>query len=371
MGRVGMDLSPLTRARTGVGHYTHRLIEHLLAAGGASYLGFAAGRGAIEPGLESKLAGLRRVPLPIRVLYASWSWTGRPRVDRLLGGVDVFHATNYFLPPVHKSKRVVTIHDLAFLKHPEWCSPKIRGTFSRNIGRFAREADALLTVSQAAKEDVVELLGVPEERITVTHNAVDGGLARVSRDDVASVLERYGVRQPYVLFVSTLEPRKNVEGLLEAFAALLDDFPHTLVLVGQWGWGAEPILAALERPALRGRVHRVGYVARHADLGAFYSGADAFFFPSFYEGFGIPVLEAMTCGAPVVTSDRSALPEVAGDAARYVDPDDVEAMAAGLRAVLEDTALRERLREAGFARARKFSWADCAARTYAVYRGLV
>jgi glycosyltransferase involved in cell wall biosynthesis len=284
-----------------------------------------------------------------------------------LGGVDVYHATNYFLPPVRSARTAATFYDLAFLSHPEWCSPKIVRPFARGVPEFARRADALLTCSEASKRDIVELLNVPPEKVTVAYGAVDEGLAPMPRAQARALLrDRYGVDGPFAVFVGTLEPRKNVEMLLQAFERILTRVPHTLWLIGGWGWNADGIKDALERPALRDRVRKPGYVPRE-DLAAFYSAADALLFPSRYEGFGLPVLEALHCGCPVLTSSCSSLPEVAGDAAIYVDPDNEDVLTAQAERLLLDTGLQEELRSAGLAQARKFSWPRSAEATLGLY----
>lgn len=368
--RIGIEVSPLTRARTGVGNYTYFLLKALLAEDtGRTFHGFSSGRQEIcLEGLEG-VRSHRHVPLPTRALYQCWSTFGRPRVDRLLGGVDLYHATNYFLPPVASARRVVTFYDLAFLKHPEWCSPKIVGPFANNVRHFAREADALLVCSEATKRDVVELLGVVPEKITVAYGAVDEGFTPMSREAAEErVAQKLRLTLPYLLFVSTLEPRKNIEGLLRAFARIKQEIPHTLVLAGAPGWNMGHLDARIQSLGLESRVRRMGYVADRADLPTLYAAADAFVFPSFYEGFGLPVLEAMTCGCPVIVSNRASLPEVAGDAARYVDPDNMEDIAQAMREVLQEPELRASMRERGVAQARKFSWNACAEATLDVYR---
>lgn len=372
--RVGIDVSSLTRTRTGVGNYTHSLLKCLVDdAGDTQFHAFSSGvrvitlRGAQGPALASH----RHIHVPTRVLYRLWNVLGWPRVDRLLGGVDVYHATNYFLPPTATARRVVTFYDLAFLRIPECCSPKIIGPFSRNVARFAREADAVLTCSEAAKRDIVELLDVPGEKISVAYGAVEDDFIPMDRASAAVLLKRhYGVSGPFLLFVSTLEPRKNVEGLVRAFAKVAHDIPHNLVLVGASGWRIEGLEHAFRESGLGDRVQRVGYVIAREHLPAFYSAADAFVFPSFYEGFGLPVLEAMVCGCPVITSNRSSLPEVAGGAAEYVDPDNTDEIAEAIRRVVVDESLAASMRERGRAQASRFSWQDCARRTQEVYRRL-
>jgi glycosyltransferase involved in cell wall biosynthesis len=313
----------------------------------------------------------RHVPFPTRGVYALWTAFGHPKVDSLLGGVEVYHATNYFLPPTRSARRVLSVHDVAFLAVPDLTSPKITGIFSRSIRRFAHEADAVLTCSESTKSDLVRFLEVEPAKIRVTPYAVDEDFTPMEPEAAAAHLAKaYGIHGPFLLFVSTLEPRKNVPVLLQAFGRLVRELPHQLVLVGAIGWRADAVFETLKRLELSDRVVHVGYVKSHAELPAFYCAADAFVFPTLYEGFGFPILEAMRCGCPVITCRNSSVPEVAGEAALYVDAEDVEGIAASVRRTLEDKALREMLVARGREQAQRFSWDRCAEMTLAVYRDL-
>lgn len=370
--RIGIDLSSLTPRRTGVGSFTYYLTKHLLDLSfDGSLLGFSSGLHDIDLGALKDRLPQRHVHFPTRGLYKLWEWTGRPRVDALLGGVNIFHATNYFLPPVQAAKRVLTIYDLAFLKNPAWGSPKIVGPFSSTLRRFARQADAIVTCSHATKLDIVELLYTEAEKITVTYGAVDDTFKPVTRPAAVDYLAReHDIRLPFLLYVGTLEPRKNIDGLLESFALIAHDFPHNLVLVGQTGWNMDYLESKIASLGLNNRIHRVGYLPLHSNLPNFYSAADLFFFPSFDEGFGLPVLEAMTCGCPVLCSDRGALPEVVGNAAQLVDPDDVSMMGTTLRMVLMNENVQKEMSRRGLRQAKRFTWRQCAEDTLAVYRKL-
>ena len=371
--RIGIDLSALSTRRTGVGSFTYYMTKHLLNLGfEGSLLGLSSGWQPIEPGALKDRFPQRHIRIPTRALYKLWEWSGRPKVDSLLGGVDIYHATNYYLPPVEQARRVLSIYDLGFLKEPSWGSPKIVGPYSRNMRRFARQADAIITCSQASKQDIVDLLYAEPEKVTVTYGAVDDTFKPVSRPMAVDYLAReHGIQLPFLLYVGTLEPRKNIDGLLDSFAPIARDFPHSLVLVGQQGWNMAHLDDKIQALGLQDRIHRVGYLPQHHDLAHFYSAAELFFFPSFYEGFGLPVLEAMTCACPVVCSDRGSLPEVVGDAARMVDPDDVEMMATTLRMVLVNERLRTHMMQQGRKQAAAFTWRRCAEDTLSVYRGLM
>ncbi|NUM54003.1 MAG: glycosyltransferase family 4 protein [Candidatus Hydrogenedentes bacterium] len=388
--RVGFDIGPITHARSGVGNYCLHLLKALLEIEGLDVTGFAAQARSLDLKAIGRRLPHRRLPIPTRAMYKVWSTFGAPSVDSLLGGVDLYHATNYFLPPVRRAKRVLTIHDITFKKHPELCSPKIVGPFSSRVEGFAREADAVIADSESTRQDIINLLGIPQERVHTVLLATDASMKPVP---IEIARKPYGLNDPYILFVGTIEPRKNVHGLMKAFLRIMDEFPHTLVLVGSYGWydkdAYESVVelamdadtvwpasaqAVAESPdswlsLMHSRIKHLEYVDQK-DLPSLYSAADAFVFPSSYEGFGLPILEAMACGCPVITADNSSLPEVAGDAAEYCDANDVDSIANAMRRVLSDPLLREQMRQRGFAQAAKFSWEKTAEKTAAIYRSV-
>ena len=291
--------------------------------------------------------------------------------------VDIFHGMDHVgIPLVGRSgKYVVTVHDVIPLILPETFTPRHRLVVRLALARVRRKADLVVVPSHAVKRDVVRRVGLPENRVVVTHEGCEPRFRPVrsaaARRDVAA---RYGLPPRYVLAVGTLEPRKNLTTLLEAFARLRRDgevdADLRLVLAGARGWLDEPIFATVRSLGLEDAVRFTGFVD-DADLPAVYSGAALFVFPSLHEGFGLPLLEAMACGVPVVTSNISSMPEVAGDAAVLVDPRDADGLAAAIARLLRDEALRDRLREAGIARARQFSWETTARRTLDAYASVV
>ena len=369
--RVGFDVSPIVAHRTGVGNYCYFLLKHLLEVPDPpKMLGFSAGRAPVTLADLPIQIPHRHIPLPSRLLYEVWNWTGRPRVDRLLGGVDVYHATNYYLPPTASSRRVVTVHDLAFIVVPEHCSPKIVRPFASGIGRFCREANAIMVYSDSTKRDIVDRLQIDPEKIVKAPMAVDEGFVPIPYADAVTKASQFGVEPPYLLFVSTLEPRKNILGLLRIFHRVSSQIPHKLVLIGGMGWNTESAInARITELGLRDRLIFPGFVPHH-ELPAFYCAADAFLFPTHYEGFGLPLLEALTCGCPVVTSDNSSVPEVTGDAALRANSHDVDAFANNVLRVLHDSSLRADLIAKGKRHATNFSWSRCAEITLGVYKNL-
>ncbi len=329
------------------------------------------------------VAGARRADLPpapganfawrtarLSTWVFAWLWHRvrvLPPVERWTGPLCLFHATDFVLPPTRPGTRtLLTVHDLTFLRAPETASPRLKRYLDLVVPRSVARADHVLADSQATKDDLIALYDAPAEKVTVLYSGVEARFRPV--DDAAAlqaVRAKYGVGEaPYVLSVGTVQPRKNFARLIEAMRALPD---HHLVIAGGRGWLEGPIHAAANAPDVRGRVHFIGF-ADDEDLPALYSGADVFAFPSLYEGFGLPILEAMACGTPVVAANTSSLPEVAGDAALLIDPTDTDALAEALRAATSDAAQRESLRQRGIERARRFTWRAAAAQLRAIYR---
>ncbi len=284
--------------------------------------------------------------------------------DRL----DLLHAT-YILPPWLPCKAVVTVHDITFRTHPETFSLRDRLLLSLAVPRSMRQAARVLTISESSRRDIIRYYRLPAAKVVTVPLAAEESFRPV-RDpaQLAAVRARYGLPERFVLAVGNLQPRKNLARLIDAIAALRaargDDC--RLVLVGQPFWRHSELDQAVAAHGLRDVVIATGYVPAE-DLPAIYSAATVFAYPSLYEGFGLPPLEAMACGTPVVVGDTSSLPEVVGDAALLVDPRDTGAIAAAIARLLDDPALRERLRQAGFARAAMFSWRETARRTVEVY----
>lgn len=367
--RIGIDIAPLSRTPTGVGYYVRHLAHELVQlAPPDQFRGFAA---CARP-LDKAAVPFRytQVPLPSRFMYRVWNLCGHPCVDTLLGGVQLFHATNYVLPPLRRARSVLTIHDLGFLLDADWCNPKAGVEFRRTIQRDAVRADLIVTCSKATRSDVMSLLGISGEKIRVVYNAADAAFVPMDRETARlSVLQSLGIGAPYFLFVSTVEARKNVLGLLSAFAEA--DVPQKLLIVGAHGWGSKEVLERAAELRLEKRVVFAGYLPDRSLFPALYSAADAFVFPSWYEGFGLAVLEAMACGCPVICSNTSSLPEVGGDAPLYAAPDDIEDWTRKMELVAGDAQLRTLMGEKGLAQKTMFSWKKCAEETLACYQSLL
>ncbi|MGZ8632084.1 MAG: glycosyltransferase family 4 protein [Actinomycetota bacterium] len=356
----------------GIGTYVRELAPALTAADPTlELMPFRSrfdGSGPPEAWLR-RLPPVVEVPRSIRALYPRWALTGRPALPAPLGRADVVHATNpAAVAPARRGQQlVVTVHDLAFLRYPDLFPRGWRILFRAGLRATARRAGAVLVPSAFTAMELREHTDVDAARVHVTPLAASPATA--PSGDVEAVLHRLGVPRPYVLSVGTLEPRKNQARLVRAYRRLAADLPHALVLNGSDGWLDEELRRELaaEGP---GRVVRTRDLSG-ADLDALYRGADAFAYVPLYEGFGLPVVEALARGVPTVAADASSIPEVAGDAAVLVDPLDESAMELGLRRVLNDAALADDLRRRGPERAAGFSWAETAEATLRVYRHVV
>jgi glycosyltransferase involved in cell wall biosynthesis len=287
-------------------------------------------------------------------------------------GLDLLHSPDFIPPLDGRWKSVITIHDLSFLHFPETKDAASRRYYNGQIRAAVRRADAILADSEATRQDVIAMLDVPAEKVTTVWAGIDERFAPAAPHELARVRQAHHLPGAYVLYVGALEPRKNLRGLLSAYASLRAELPDAPPLVVAWREGQpdDPIHAL---PGELGIADRVQWIADmpDADLPALYSGAGVLCLPSLYEGFGFPVLEAMACGAPVVTSNRGSLPEIAGEAAILVNPDDSSDIADGLRRVLTDSALAADLRKFGFVQAARFTWQETARRALAVYRAVL
>lgn len=377
--RIGLDGKILTLRAGGTGRYAINLTRAMLAQAAAHHpdLEFVIFTGPqTSREVMKELRGTcDECFLSARSSALRWLALVPAALRRLR--VDVFHGMDHVgIPLVGRTgKYVVTVHDVIPLILPETFTRRHRAIVRVALARIRRKADRVIVPSHTVKRDVVRYAGVPEDRVVVTPEGCEPRFRPVSSEGaMRDVAARYGLPSRYLLAVGTLEPRKNLTALLDAFARLLRcgavDPDLRLVLAGARGWLDEPIFRTVRSLGLEPAVHFPGFIDDD-DLPAVYSGAALFVFPSLYEGFGLPPLEAMACGVPVVTSNVSSMPEVAGDAAMLVDPRDVDGLAAAIARVLRDRALRARLRVAGITRARQFSWEATARRTLDAYASLV
>jgi glycosyltransferase involved in cell wall biosynthesis len=377
--RIGIDYTAAVRQGGGIGRYTRSLIRALSEIDAErEYTLFVAGGRDAGDGLGPWPANfrIRSVPLSDRWLHILWQRLRLPvPIQVITGHLDLFHSPDFVLPPLGRTQAILTVHDLSFLRVPQFFVPGFREYLEGAVSRAAGRATHILADSESTRCDLVELLAVEPERITVIYPGVEPRFQPVCDATVLDrVRARYDLPEKFVLSLGTLQPRKNFEGLIEAFGCLLasrGDGPDIadlqLVIVGGRGWMYEDTFALVRRSGLLDRVRFPGF-ADDCDLPAIYSLATVFAFPTWYEGFGLPVLEAMACGTPVLAANNSSLPEVVGEAGLLVDASDVEALADGLARLLTDSELQARLVVAGRERARCFAWERAAWQLLEAYR---
>jgi glycosyltransferase involved in cell wall biosynthesis len=376
--RIGFDYTAAVRQGAGIGRYTRQLFQALIELDAHNeYVLLIAGKGVAQSGgkhrpgrglgYASELEeiatrpNVRVVNLPLsdRALMILWHRLRVPLSAELFcGSLDLFHSPDFTLPPVRRARRVLTVHDLSFIRVPGSADPGLRAYLMRAVPRSVQQADLVLADSDCTKRDLIELMGATAERVEVVYPGVEARFDPVRETSVReAVRARYQLPPRFVLALSTLQPRKNFERLIQAYARVPEVVRRDvkLVIAGGRGWRYEGIFETVKVLQLGDAVRFPGYVADR-DLPALYSLAELFTLPSLYEGFGLEPLEAMACGTPVVTSNVSSLPEVVGDAAVTVNPVDVAGLAEAMELVLSDTALRQEMIRKGIARARRFSW---------------
>ena len=375
---ITIDVSPAVHKRAGLGRYAdelvHALAPKVAAAGLDLRLFYTEAKTAQPSGLLAQLprstTNLGYKPWRLSALASQFLRIPR---DGVYGNPALVHATDHLLPYV-RAKSVFTLHDLIFEIFPEHHKLYNHLFLKLMMRRFLKAADHIICVSEHTKRDAERLYGIDPAKITVIYEAADPKYQPATpadRSRHATVRQKYNLPERYILHVSTIEPRKNLGRLLEAFGALKGEFPDLkLVLVGKKGWLYEPFFEQLQAGGLEQEVIFPGYVAEE-DLPLFYQMATVFCFPSVYEGFGLPPLEALSSGCAVVCSNASSLPEVMGEAGLLVTPTDTRAITEALRRVLSDDALRRDLQERGPIQASKFSWATAAEQTLEVYQHLL
>lgn len=364
--RIGIDVTALPTQLFGAGNYIVNLTRTLIRLDASNHyfvfskpqqLALFGGRG---------YAQVVPVTLPTRLHRIAWEQTGFPWLIHKYQ-LDVVHSPHYTMPIIAPCAKVVTFHDMTFFLHPQVHLLYKEIFFRSMIPISARRADALIAISQNTRTDILRLLPInPAKLFTIPY-----GIAPIfcpqTQETQGAILRKYDLPRDFILYVGNLEPRKNLPALLRAFATLVRrGLPPSLVLVGSRGWMDEEIFATLRELNLGHRVYLPGYIPQ-SELPALYSAAKVFVYASRYEGFGLPVLEAMACGAPVITSNVASMPEIAGDAGILINPDREDELTDAIARVLTDADLAARLARAGVERARSFSWERAAKETLAVY----
>ncbi len=377
MTRIGLDYTAAVHQSAGIGRYTRELVKALATRSAGSdelcYRLFVADANkATRPTLPGPNFAWCPTQLTERWLARLWYRLRLPLwIENWTGPLDLFHALDFFLPPVKPGTRtLVTVHDLSFVREPDTVMPGMTYPLNRWVPHSVKQADHVIAVSEATRQDLIELYQTPPQKISVLYHGVTADFQRVTDPiRLVTIRQKYGLGEgPFVLSVGTLQPRKNYRRLIQAFAQL--DSSLTLVIIGSKGWRCEDIFAEVARQGLEAQTHFLDFVA-DADLPALYSAASLFVYPSLYEGFGLPALEAMACGTPVVVSNQSALPEVVDETGLLVDPYNVEEIAAAMARLLTDTSLRQQLAQAGQRRAARFTWEEMATKLLDLYRKIL
>jgi glycosyltransferase involved in cell wall biosynthesis len=364
--RIGVDARLFYYQPAGIGLYTSRLLAALVAIDCQNdyvVLQSRKDRAVLATGPRVHRSSLWTPP------HHRWEQATLP-LELAPLGLDLLHSPDFIPPFRWRGRSVITVHDLAFIRFPQLLTEESL-RFYGQIRRAAARADAILATSQSTKTDLMELVGAPAGKITVTYQAADPAYRPVVEPArLEAVRQNYGLPADYVLFVGTLEPRKDLPTLLRAFASLGPEARDVcLAVAGRPGWLYEQVYDLAKSLGLGDRVRFLGGVPT-SDLPLLYSGARFFVLPSLYEGFGMPVLEAMACGAPVICANTSSLPEIAGDAALLFPPGDAAALAQAMSALLSNGDLRRQMTVRGLAQAARFSWETTARQTLAVYAGL-
>lgn len=374
---IGIDYTPAYEQGGGIGRYVRELITALAIQDTTTdYRLFVAGAETNKlpplPGSNFRWSASRLPPIWFARL---WHRARLPiPIERWVGPVSLYHATDFVLPPTHrKTRTVLTVHDLSFVRVPASASLSLKRYLDQVVPRSAHRADHILADSQTTKDDLVALYRIDPAKISVLLSGVSPRFRPIPDPAVEAVIRaRYRIGDvPYILCVGTVQPRKNYERVVQALGALSPDLANVhLVIAGGKGWLDGPIYDAVARLKLQDRVHFIGF-AEDSDLPALYSYARCLAFPSLYEGFGLPILESMACGTPVLTANVSSLIEVAGNAALLVDPLSVEQITAALTRLLTDGALRTDLIQKGSQQAAIFTWERAAAQLRALYARLL
>lgn len=374
--RIAIDYTPAIRQKAGIGHYVRSLVDAMLALDSTnSYALLASGRPTRTQAFPiADNVQARSIFIPDRYLNILWyRWRLPLYANYFSGQVDLYHGLDFALPPLNgKLRKVVTVHDLSFLEHPEYAVPSLAAYLNKVVPEAVAAADAVVAVSQETRRTLIQHLKTPPEKITIIPNGVGPHFRRITDPIIlAATRHKFGLQHPLILGVGTLEPRKNHLGLIKAFsqAQKKKKGPAMLALAGGKGWLYEETQQLVTDLHLEKKVRFLGRVS-DLELITLYSMADVFAFPSFSEGFGIPPLEAMACGVPVITSNTSSLPEVVGDAALLIDPYDISALAHAITCLLENEPLREELRQKGYQRAQHYTWSAAAHKMLSVYQKL-
>lgn len=378
-GVIGFDATAAFMQGGGIGRYTRELIHALVDEAPDYAFKLFSSKPPGEVPVANPIPNRPHVthrPAPVdeRWLYRLWYRLRLPLpIQIFTGPIDLFHSPDFVLPPIRGHiPTILTVHDLSFVHYPEVYPAKLVEYLNQVVPWSVARAGHVLADSMSTKQDLQEVWQVPSEKIAVLYSGVNERFQPVTDPvELATVRARYGLDEPYILAVGTVQPRKNYELLVRAFRPIADQYPHSLIIAGGKGWLDEGLPLEIERQGLAGRVRLAGFVD-DADLPALYTMADLLAFPSLYEGFGLPLLEAMACGVPVISSNASSLPEVAqAGTAILLTPHDEAAWTGAMLKLLGNENLRSRLIAAGYRQSARFSWRDSARQLAGLYEALL
>jgi glycosyltransferase involved in cell wall biosynthesis len=373
--KIGFDITALSMPKTGIGQYQHNLLNALLSIDKENFYNLYAFNlrdnykySDIKFHAPHKNYQMHAYKIPQRLITAWWMMVRYPNLEQITAPCDVYQISEICQQPT-KAKAVSFIHDLTTLLFPEYHLFKNKILYHHRFKGIKKYADAVMTNSEHTKNDIIEHLGIEADRIFVTPFGVHERFRKIDDENkIHEVLRKYKIEYPYICYLGTIEPRKNLENLLHAFHKLKqqEKIPHKLLLIGKEGWFYEDIFKKINELHLEKDVIKTGFV-NDDDIPYLLNGADVFVYPSFYEGFGLPVLEAMACGTPVVTSRTSSLPEVGGDAVKYINPNRSDDIADKIFKFIKSEEERNEFARRGMDRAKKFTWEKCAKETLKVY----
>ncbi|MEM7113399.1 MAG: glycosyltransferase family 1 protein [Chloroflexota bacterium] len=377
--RIGIDVTSAIVQGGGIGRYTRELINAVAQAQTPYQFRLFSAKPPPNPPVANPLPTADHIsyhpaPLNERWLYRLWYRLRLPLpVQLVLGKLDLLHSPDFVLPPVAGNiPTLLTVHDLSFIHYPEVYPKPLVDYLNAVVPWSVGRASHILADSQATKDDLHHFWDVPDDKVTVLYSGVNERFQPVTNETLLAIVrQKYGLgTAPYIFAVGTVQPRKNYQMLIRSFKPIADNWPHQLYIAGGKGWLYDDMLAEIERQGLQERVRFIGFVD-DADLPALYSEAMLYVFPSLYEGFGLPLLEAMQCGVPIITSNASCLPEVAGKAAVQLAPTDEGAWTTAMEELLADPQQRTRLVAAGFRQAREFTWGRAAEQLISIYGRLL
>ncbi|HPR90197.1 MAG TPA: glycosyltransferase family 1 protein [Synergistaceae bacterium] len=367
--KVCIDIQPAVGQGAGVGRYTAKLAEYLARSCSPGdeldlfCFDFKRRAGTIEShGAAKKIIRW----CPGRLAQFAWKKTGWPPFNAFAGKADLYHFTNFIMPPLGKGRAVVSIHDMSFMRLPLFTEDKNLEYLEGKIKDTVNRADAIITISRFSAREIQDLLDVPPEKIFVTYPGIDSNFKPADPDKISALCERLKIKRPYLLSVGTFEPRKNFSFLVDVLEKM-KNFHGSLVIAGNLGWKYQSILARIKNSPMADRIYRLPDVNQE-DLTVLYGGAEIFVFPSFYEGFGFPPLEAMACGTPVVSSSGGSLSEVLDNAAVIPDKFEADLWAERIEEIIGNADLRKKMISCGLKHARQYKWEDTAKKIWEVYR---